>query len=139
MRFVETNGKQDTIPITVTAPGLLTVETTGSTDTVGMLDLNPMVIPLVVMKWKSPMPSPGAAAAISNLSCRWLLRGISRNFRCGGGGAGPSARHGAYTLDMEFKVAMGQDGIAAATGGGNDCDRRLLLPTWTAIVLADAR
>ena len=33
-----TRGNQDTVPITITAPGLLTVETTGSTDTKGMLD-----------------------------------------------------------------------------------------------------
>ena len=88
-------GDQHPYPITVTAPGLLTVETTGSTDTAGMLS--------------------AAVTAMDDNS------GSGNNFRIvapvGTGsytvsvdGQTPSTQ-GAYTLDMDFKVAMSTTGM----------------------------
>ena len=92
-------GDQHTYPITVTTPGLLTVETTGSTDTSGMLS--------------------GIEAAMDDSS------GSGNNFKI----VAPvtttaytvtvdgqtATTTGAYTLDMDFKVAM-QAGVTAPTG-----------------------
>ena len=98
-------GDQHSYAITVTAPGLLTVETTGSTDTAGMLS--------------------GIEAAMDDSS------GSGNNFRIVApvsatsytvsvDGQTPSTE-GAYTVDMDFKVAM--QSATGVTGTG------VMLPT----------
>ena len=102
-------GDSHTIPITVTAPGLLTVETTGSTDTSGMLSAT------VTAEddssgsgnnFKIVAPVPAAAYIVTV------------------DGQTPSTT-GAYTLDMDFQVAM-QTGLTAPTGATVPT-----APTWT--------
>ena len=82
-------GDQHPYPITVTAPGLLTVETTGSTDTAGMLS--------------------GIEAAMDDSSgsgnnFRIVVPVSATSYTVSVDGQTPSTE-GAYTLDMDFKVA----------------------------------
>ena len=97
-----TRGNQDTIPITITAPGLLTLETTGSTDTKGMLD-----------------GSDGAEVAYAESG------GSSGNFKMFVPVTTASYNvvvegqtldtFGEYALGMDFKVAMNNAGNTLGT------------------------
>ena len=94
-------GAAHTIPIMITAPGLLTLETTGSTDTIGMLDNDADV---EVARCRRPV----AAAAISNCRRAGDCRFISRILRLVVEGQ-DSRTNGEYTVEMDFKVAMSTD------------------------------
>jgi len=103
-------GDQDVYTINITAPGLLTVETTGSTDTAGMLT--------------------GTESAMDDSS------GSRNNFKMvvpvlGGtdyiitvDGQDPTTT-GDYTLDLDFKVAMGTATVSAGTASAITA-----APTW---------
>ena len=105
-------GGQDVYTINISAPGLLTVETTGSTDTSGRLS--------------------GTENAIDDSS------GRGNNFKMvvpvlGGSdymitvdGEEPTTT-GDYTIDMEFKVAMGTATVSAGTAA-----TIAAAPTWPA-------
>lgn len=86
-------GDQHTYSITVTAPGLLTVETTGSTDTAGMFD--------------STMDAMDDNSGSGGNNFRIVVP-VTQNttaYTLTVDGQTPTTT-GAYTLDMDFKVAM---------------------------------
>ena len=85
----------DTIAITITAPGLLTLETTGSTDTIGMLD---DAITLVTLIAQAESGGSGG-----NFKMVVPVAGVAHTLTVDGQDTRES---GAYTLDMDFKVAM---------------------------------
>ena len=108
-------GDQHTYGITVTAPGLLTVETTGSTDTSGMLSA------AVTAEddssgsgnnFKIVAPVPGAADG--SVTYTVTVDGQT------------ATTTGAYTLDMDFKVAM-QTGLDLTNVTGATTPSA---PTW---------
>ena len=109
-RLVQTNGAQDIIPITITAPGLLTVETTGSTDTVGMLDLNPDGAPTGDDEEEVAHAEDGGSGG--NFKFVVPVTAETYDVVVEGQTLGTT---GDYTLDMDFKVAM-----AAPTGFDRD-------------------
>ena len=98
-RLVRTNFAQDTITIKITAPGLLTVKTTGSTDTVGTLyapddnDAN-------TDEERAHAESGGSGGnfefvvPVTSADYTVVVEGQTRSTA------------GDYTLDMGFKVAM---------------------------------
>ncbi len=97
-------GDQHTYEIAVTAPGLLTVETTGSTDTSGMLSADVSAEDDSSGSgdnFRIVAPVPGA----SDDSVTYTVTVDGQT----------PATTGAYTLDMAFKVAM-QTGLTADTG-----------------------
>ena len=110
-------GDQHTYPITVTAPGLLTVETTGSTDTAGMLS-------------GDPAPMDDSSGSGDNFKIVAPVTATTYTVTVDGQTATTT---GAYTLDMDFQVAM-QNGLAAISG---EVDVPTA-PTWgTALAIAD--
>ena len=92
-------GDQHTYPITVTTPGLLTVETTGSTDTSGMLS--------AAVTAEDDSSGSGdnfkIVAPVTTTAYTVTVDGQT------------ATTTGAYTLDMDFKVAM-QTGVTVPTG-----------------------
>ena len=83
-------GDQHTSTITVTAPGLLTVETTGSTDTDGMLSGTPAVM-------------DDDSGSGNNFKMVVPVTATDYTLTVDGKTASTT---GDYTLDMDFKVAM---------------------------------
>ena len=100
-------GAAHTISITITAPGLLTLETTGSTDTIGMLD-NATDVEVAHAasggsggNFKFAVPVTAASLpAVFDL----VVEGQD------------SRTDGEYTVEMDFKVAMVAMGVTAPTG-----------------------
>ena len=100
-------GAAHTIPITITAPGLLTLETTGSTDTIGMLDnaTDAEVAHAVSggsggnFKFAVPVTASSFPAAFD-----LVVEGQD------------SRTNGEYTVEMDFRVAMVATGVTAPTG-----------------------
>ena len=92
-------GDQHTYPITVTTPGLLTVETTGSTDTSGMLSADVTA-------------EDDSSGSGNNFKIVAPVDDGTYTVTVDGQTATTT---GAYTLDMDFKVAM-QTGVTAPPG-----------------------
>ncbi len=90
-------GEVESRSIVITAPGLLTLETRGSTDTVGMFGTNPEVESGGSGgNFKMVLPVEADASA-QTLAVE---------------GQTPTTT-GPYTLDMDFKVAMGADAVTS--------------------------
>ncbi len=102
-------GEVESRSIVITAPGLLTVETTGSTDTVGMFGTSSEMFESGGSGDNFKMVVPVETAAAQTLTV---------------GGRTPTTT-GAYTLDMDFQVA--QDGATAAPTQITVTD----VPDWT--------
>ena len=86
-------GVPDTIDITITAPGLLTLETTGNIDTIGMLeDATP-----------SDIAQAESGGSGDNFKMVVPVEDVVHTVTVEGAG---SRTAGAYTLDMDFNVAM---------------------------------
>ena len=112
-------GEVESRTIAITAPGLLTLETTGSTDTVGTFGNNPevesggssgnfkMVLPVEV--------STGATLLVE--------------------GQTPSTT-GSYTLNMDFEVAMNNAANDLGTPADNSVINVADRPTWTGTAIA---
>jgi multidrug efflux pump subunit AcrA (membrane-fusion protein) len=95
---------QHTYPITVTTPGLLTVETTGSTDTAGMLSGQVTADDDSSGSGNNfKIVAPVTEAADGSVAYTVTVDGQT------------ATTTGAYTLDMDFKVAM-QTGVTAPAG-----------------------
>ena len=89
-------GVTDTITINITAPGLLTLETTGSTDTVGTLDRDPTGSPIEIAYAESGGSGGNFKIVAPVILAAYGLEVDGQDTR----------EFGAYTLDMDFKVAM---------------------------------
>ena len=95
-------GVTDTIAITITTPGLLTLETTGSTDTVGMLEDNNM----------ADIAQAESGGSGDNFKIVVPVAAVAHTVMVEGQTTRTS---GAYTLDMDFKVAMPLSDVTAVT------------------------
>ena len=113
-------GETDTITITITAPGLLTLETTGSTDTVGTLDGD-----TGGTRFEVAYAESGGSGG--NFKIVAPVRGTTHELEVDGQ---DTREDGAYTLDMDFKVAM-------QTGAAGAGITFVAAPTWTTSVPAD--
>ena len=110
-------GDQHTHTITVTAPGLLTVETTGSTDTKGMLSTA-----------AAETAKDDSSGSEDNFKIVAPVTATDYTVTVNGQTATTT---GAYTLDMDFQVAM-QTGLPAISTEVTVPTA----PTWTGTVLA---
>ena len=97
-RTLNAVGDRHTYPITVTTPGLLTVETTGSTDTAGMLSA-------AVAAEDDSSGSGDNFKIVAPVTATTYTVTVD----------GQNSATGVYTLDMDFKVAM-QTGVTVPTG-----------------------
>ena len=93
----------DTIPITITAPGLLTLETTGSVDTIGMLDNTDGTVEFAHAE------SGGSG---DNFKLAVPVDDGSYSVKVEEG----QTSGGEYLLDMGFKVAMASPSVTGVAG-----------------------
>ena len=101
-------GDQHPYDITVTAPGLLTAETTGSTDTKGMLTGTEDMV--------DAMADAGGSGNNFKIAVPVTGEGGDGDYTVFVSGQTPTTT-GAYILDMDFKVAMVHDpGVMGVTG-----------------------
>ena len=119
-----TSAKVDRYMLTVTAPGLLTVETTGSTDTIGALDLTTGAVGEVAQ----------AESGDSGDNFKIIVPVIAGSYTLEVEGQ-TSRTTGAYALDMDFKVAM--QGATPTTSSADDPVIGPAAPTWTNTPLSD--
>ena len=106
-------GVPDTIDITITAPGLLTLETTGNIDTIGMLeDATP-----------SDIAQAESGGSGDNFKMVVPVEDVVHTVTVEGA---ESRTAGAYTLDMDFNVAM-PSGIITTAASMDPADS-----PWTA-------
>ncbi len=104
-------GQQHIFPITVTAPGLLTVETTGSTDTIGMLDSTDNLTEYAHAESGGSGGNFKFVVPVAAAEYEVVVEGQT------------TRTTGAYTVGMDFKVAM----TTSATATGIDVAGA---PTW---------
>ena len=112
-----TSAKVDEYTLTVTAPGLLTVETTGSTDTIGALDLTTGAVGEVAHT-ESGGSGDNFKIIVPVIAGSYTLEVEGQTSRT----------TGAYALDMDFKVAM-----QGATGTDITVPDA---PVWTGTIFA---
>ena len=98
----------DPYRITVTAPGLLTLGTTGSTDTIGSLE-NDEATPEPVAYAESGGSGDNFQTSVPVIADNYTIKVEGQTLQTGG----------AYTLDMDFKVAMSTFSTLTATGAEN--------------------
>ena len=117
--------------ITITAPGLLTVETTGSTDTVGMLDGPDTTADDDLDPDEIAQAESGGSGGNFKIVAPVKIGAHTVYVE----GQDPETT-GDYTLDMDFKVAMKHSPAPIGTGGNTDVTM-VDGPDWGAVSLLD--